>query len=98
VLLNKAAFLHIGLAQFFNPCFTTNRIFMEQNQHRQATTQPQSGAEKKASPEEGCLPGNPQQTATEQNTGISQVDQQEGEMNHGELGGNFNNVDAKAGA
>lgn len=71
---------------------------MEKDQSQQTTEQSKSGAEKSVSPEQGRQPGNTQQTATEPNTDISQVDQQEGEMNHGELGGNLNTGDGTRGA
>jgi hypothetical protein len=81
----------LELAQFFTPIFQQIH-FMEKDQNRQAA-QTQEDVVKNTSPEQGRQPGGPQQTATEQNADISNVDQQEGEMNHGELGGNFDATD-----
>jgi hypothetical protein len=61
---------------------------MEQNKNAQPQ-QTGSGAEKTTGTEQGRQPDAPQRTATEPDSDISQVDQQEGQMDNGELGGNF---------
>jgi len=66
---------------------------MEKDQNQPS----KSGVEKNVSPEQGREPGNTQQTATHPNTDISQIDQQEGDMNHGELGGNLKSDDSLSG-
>lgn len=66
---------------------------MEKEQNRPGTQQPRA-AEKITSPEQGREPDNAQQTiASQPAADISQVDQQEGDMKHGELGGNFDATD-----
>lgn len=65
---------------------------MKKDKNRQAA-QPETEVIKNTSPEQGRQPEGPLETATEQNVDISNVDQQEGEMNHGELGGNFDETD-----
>jgi hypothetical protein len=62
---------------------------MEQNKNAQPQ-QTETVAERPTATEQGRQPDTTQQTASEPNADISQVDQQEGRMNNGELGGNFN--------
>lgn len=62
---------------------------MEKAQERPTAQTSQPDADKKTSAEQGREPDSAQQTASEPNTDISHVDRQEGEMNRGELGGNF---------
>ncbi|HUQ97504.1 MAG TPA: hypothetical protein VM010_07555 [Chitinophagaceae bacterium] len=50
---------------------------------------PQQNVEKRESTEQGRVETNAPKTAGEKDADISQVDQQEGQMNNGELGGNF---------
>lgn len=61
---------------------------MEQDKNKQAASQNKTNVEK-AGNEQGRAPVDTPQSAQE-TTDISLVDQQEGEMNNGELGGNLN--------
>ena len=67
---------------------------MEQNKNAQRQ-QTGDSAEKNTSTEQGRQPEATQQTASDPNSDISQVDQQEGRMNNGELGGNFNTAETQ---
>jgi hypothetical protein len=61
---------------------------MEQHKNGQpqgAGTNAQNGS----SAEQGRKPDAPEQSTSEQTDDISYIDQQEGQMNNGELGGNF---------
>lgn len=69
---------------------------MEQAKNGQATQQPETGAGKATGNEQGRQPESAQQTA-EQSEDISQIDQQEGQMNNGQLGGNFDASDNSSG-
>ena len=66
---------------------------MEQQKNSQTAPQTSPDAAQTTSPEQGRQPGNAQQTSGEQSNDISHVDQQEGQMNHGETGGNFSPAD-----
>jgi hypothetical protein len=66
---------------------------MEQHKNDQAAQPAESGVEKMTSQEQGRQPENGEQTAAEQSNDISQIDQQEGQMNNGQLGGNFDAPD-----
>lgn len=70
---------------------------MEQNRNAQGTSQNEAGPEKTTSPEQGRQAGSAQPDAAEETSDISQIDQQEGQMNNGELGGNFNEMKDDAG-
>lgn len=64
---------------------------MEQNKNGAAQQPAETNMEKTAGAEQGRQPQDAQQAPTEQGGDISQIDQQEGQMNNGELGGNFDN-------
>lgn len=65
---------------------------MEEQKNQQAARPNQNDVEKNVSPEQGRVAGS-NQPAAEQKADISQVDRQEGQMDNGELGGNFNKTD-----
>lgn len=71
---------------------------MEQTKRNDTEQQPQNDVKKNVSPEQGRVAGSNQQTNDEGTADISQVDQQEGHMNHGELGGNLDNAGSVQGA
>lgn len=66
---------------------------MEQHKNGQAAQQ--TDAEKITSSEQGRQPENTPQASAEQSNDISQIDQQEGQMNNGTLGGNFDAPESK---
>jgi len=66
---------------------------MEEIKKEETTRQTETNVEKTSSPEQGRQPENSETTA-EKSTDISQVDQQEGQMANGELGGNFDTAPA----
>ena len=61
----------------------------KRNENNQAT---ESGANNTTSNEQGRVPE--QEHPSENSNDISQVDRQEGQMDHGELGGNFDTSNA----
>ena len=62
---------------------------MDERKKEEATQDRQNEASRANSPEQGRVVGS-NQPAAGQEADISQIDQQEGQMNNGELGGNFN--------
>jgi len=62
---------------------------MEQNNNKEQAQQTESDVKTTTSREQGRQPESAQEPAPETSSDISQVDQQEGQMNNGELGGNF---------
>lgn len=60
---------------------------MEQRKNEERTPQGASGVKENESSEQGRVAGSQQPAAKEKSSDISQVDQQEGQMNNGELGG-----------
>lgn len=63
---------------------------MEQNKNKDSEQQTGNDVKTTASREQGHQPERAQEPAPEDSSDISQIDQQEGQMNNGELGGNFN--------
>lgn len=62
---------------------------MEPTQNRQESTKNPDQPEQATSSEQGRQAGSAQPAATGSEADISATDQQEGQMNNGELGGNF---------
>ena len=65
---------------------------MEQQKRDETSQATETGAKNTTSNEQGRVPD--QAPTTESSNDISQVDQQEGQMDNGELGGNFDASDA----
>jgi len=86
---------HNSLNLFFAILKTSG---MEQTKNNESDRQTQNNVEKKERPEQGRVAGSNQQTDAEGTADISQVDQQEGQMNNGELGGNFDKAGPVKGA
>jgi hypothetical protein len=67
---------------------------MEEQKKQEGARPNQNNVEKNTSPEQGRVAGS-NQPAEEQKADISHVDRQEGQMDNGELGGNFNKTETK---
>ncbi len=70
---------------------------MQQTENRQNNPKNGEDPAKITIPEQGRQAGSAQPAASESEGDISQIDQQEGQMNNGELGGNFNDAKDNAG-
>ena len=70
---------------------------MEQNEKQQGARPQTENPEQITSKDHGRIAGSDHPAALSKDADISAVDQQEGQMNHGETGGNFHETKGNAG-